>query len=428
MDLPEYEATLSDLETRLDRLKVLYEQWFQGLERLEPAIPRKEVERRFYMMRKEQVRNTALRFRFQQLVQRYTTYIAYWGRVARQIEEGTYRRDVMKMRQQRQDYRARMKGGGAYEIDIDIDPMEDGLGADADVDAALAAFDTEAPTSAVTRSPAPVPPSPPIPAEPSTGARPMLSPFSFGRPQPVAQAARGAEPATATFGRPVRSEAPTTSLQKLRPEPKTADIPTTTFARAGAAAPPPIAAPSSAPTKPLVAPARPPAAPTAAPAPARPLAAAAAVPGRPFGAPPSASAATRTAPAATQAAVPQRPVGPGGLPSAGTPARPAISPLGAPRPPVAPPASQPRPPAPVPPVARPAPRDVSDDQIRAVYDRYVDARRKNNERTDNVRYETLAKSLRDMVPKLREKHSGKSIDFEIVVKDGKVGIKPVPKG
>jgi hypothetical protein len=32
-----------------------------------------------------------------------------------------------------------------------------------------------------------------------------------------------------------------------------------------------------------------------------------------------------------------------------------------------------------------------------------------------------------MVPKLDRKHRGKQIDFQVVVKDGKVGIKPVVK-
>jgi hypothetical protein len=62
-----------------------------------------------------------------------------------------------------------------------------------------------------------------------------------------------------------------------------------------------------------------------------------------------------------------------------------------------------------------------------LYQRYVSARRDNKERTDNVRIETVAKTVRDMMPKLKEKHAGKQIDFEVVVKDGRVALKPVPK-
>ena len=47
--------------------------------------------------------------------------------------------------------------------------------------------------------------------------------------------------------------------------------------------------------------------------------------------------------------------------------------------------------------------------------------------TDRIDYETVAKSLKKMVPRLDRKHKGKRIDFQVVVKDGKVGIKPVVK-
>ena len=65
--------------------------------------------------------------------------------------------------------------------------------------------------------------------------------------------------------------------------------------------------------------------------------------------------------------------------------------------------------------------------MRQIYESYVDAKRKNNERTDNLDYEKVAKSLKKMVPKLDRKHKGKKIDFQVVVKDGKVGLKPVVK-
>ncbi|MDW8246985.1 MAG: MXAN_5187 C-terminal domain-containing protein [Sandaracinaceae bacterium] len=92
MDPAQYAERLHDAEVRLARLKSLYEQWFQGLERAEPQIPRKEFERLLEELRKNQPRNTALRFRCQQLIARYITYSNYWSRVTRQIEEGTYRR------------------------------------------------------------------------------------------------------------------------------------------------------------------------------------------------------------------------------------------------------------------------------------------------------------------------------------------------
>ena len=92
----EFEIMLSDAEVQLSRIKHLYEQWFQGIERIEPQIPRKQFDRRLHELRKVKPRNTALRFRFQTLIQRYTTLQTYWRRIGRQIEEGTYRRDLLR--------------------------------------------------------------------------------------------------------------------------------------------------------------------------------------------------------------------------------------------------------------------------------------------------------------------------------------------
>jgi hypothetical protein len=96
MDTAEIERELSDLETRIDRLRALYEQYFLGIEKMEPSIPRRDAERKIQVLRKEQIRNTAQRFKFQMLVQRYNTMQQHWARVTREIENGTYRRDVMR--------------------------------------------------------------------------------------------------------------------------------------------------------------------------------------------------------------------------------------------------------------------------------------------------------------------------------------------
>src|SRR5215472_535701 len=67
-----------------------------GIEKLEPTVPRKDVDRRIHVLRKEQIRNTALRFRFHMLLQRYNTYQTHWQRICRDIENGTYKRHVIR--------------------------------------------------------------------------------------------------------------------------------------------------------------------------------------------------------------------------------------------------------------------------------------------------------------------------------------------
>lgn len=96
MEQTEIEKLIGDLEVAVDRLRSLYEQYFMGIEKIEPTVARKDADRRIYVLRKEQIRNTALRFRFQMLIQRYNTYQTHWQRICRDIENGTYKRHVIR--------------------------------------------------------------------------------------------------------------------------------------------------------------------------------------------------------------------------------------------------------------------------------------------------------------------------------------------
>ena len=107
-----------------------------GYEKLEPSIQRKDVDRRFTHLRKQQIRNTALRFKFNVITQKFQTYSMYWTRVCRQIEEGTYKRHVIKA--------ARRFGGTETKrehddaIDVELGDFEE-----VDMDALLAEIDAE---------------------------------------------------------------------------------------------------------------------------------------------------------------------------------------------------------------------------------------------------------------------------------------------
>jgi hypothetical protein len=98
LDTREFDLYLAELENRLERLRVLYEQYFMGMERIEPQVARKDVDRRFWTLRKTRVNNTARKFRLQTLLQRYNTLQQYWQRTCRQIENGTYTRHVARAR------------------------------------------------------------------------------------------------------------------------------------------------------------------------------------------------------------------------------------------------------------------------------------------------------------------------------------------
>ena len=64
----EIQRELDELETRLERLRIKYDQYFTGIEKMLPFVSRKDVDRRFQTLHREQMRNTSLRFRFQILV------------------------------------------------------------------------------------------------------------------------------------------------------------------------------------------------------------------------------------------------------------------------------------------------------------------------------------------------------------------------
>jgi hypothetical protein len=309
----EIEMLVNELETRVDRLRALYEQYFMGIERLIPAVPHKDVERRVYVLRKEQIRNTAVRFRFQMLLQRYNTYQTHWQRVCRQIEEGTYKRH--RLRAERRF--------NADEAAIDV------------------SFSSVPPPIVE-----PIPPEPPTkPVQVHTLALDDIGDLDAILNAPVAPVKKG---------------------------------------------PPPLP-PKKAPPAPVAAVAPPPPAATAAPKPR-----------------PAWRKVENTAGAPVAAAAPVAPA-----PVAPAPAAPAPAPQ--------------KPPAPAPVAAvKPSPADLPDQRVRQLYSQYVQTRRAQNESTAAITYDAMAKSLRESSAKLREKH-GKSVDFEVTVKDGKTILKPVVK-
>jgi hypothetical protein len=96
-DTPEsIEGRIGELERKLDRLRALYESFFMGVERAPPNVARREMNRLTLEMQQEPITNASLRFRFQTLMQRWVLLTAYWNRTMREIESGTYRRDLAR--------------------------------------------------------------------------------------------------------------------------------------------------------------------------------------------------------------------------------------------------------------------------------------------------------------------------------------------
>ena len=473
MDAEEIGRLIGELENRVERLRALYEQYFMGIERLEPLTVRKDIDRRLWALRREQIRNTGLRFKLETTIQRYNTYQQYWQRIVREIEQGTYQRDLGRAAQRfgdnvvtafarrrqkmfekavtkKAERDARRTGPGASEAPVaEADEAPPSSNETFDV----TFEDSDAPAS--TRSPGVPAPSPIEPLELDIGgptrprpdpAAAVVAPFAERRGPPAAPRVpvpAGVRPAPpiASTGTPSAPAATPASPAALaapaagRPMPARPAPPATSGQAAAAApGPRPFAPPVTAP-KPAV-----PATPAAtAPKPASPAAPVATAPK------PSAPAAPAAKPAAFAVSSPQtvaasakpaspaspRPAAAGSpAPSTGSLPRPRPEVLPGQKPPVAPqrPAAPSRPDAQAPPVSREDSNSLSPIRMRQIYGAFVEAKRRANESTASVTYEKIASNLESVAKELRAKHNARSVDFEVVMKNGKPVLKPVVKG
>lgn len=90
------EAHIEDMLKKLERLRGSYESFFMGVDRTPPEFLRRDLHRQLVEMQQVPINNSALRFRFQALSQRWVQLTTYWNRVLREIEMGTYSRDLAK--------------------------------------------------------------------------------------------------------------------------------------------------------------------------------------------------------------------------------------------------------------------------------------------------------------------------------------------
>ncbi len=94
------EENLEIVHNTLERVKVLYEQYFMGIQKQPPTQIHTDCERRLRDLAQMHIRNTALRYRFATLQQKFGSYNSYWRRTLRQIEQGKYHRNLSKIGRQ----------------------------------------------------------------------------------------------------------------------------------------------------------------------------------------------------------------------------------------------------------------------------------------------------------------------------------------
>jgi hypothetical protein len=442
VNFEELDVALEELETRLERLRALYEQYFLGFEKIEPAVARKDVDRRIYLLRREKIRNTGKRFKLQTIIQRYNTFQQYWQRICREIENGTYKRHLARAERilgpdQMLTIAARRRFGRAAaerlaaeaepEARDDASPLDDieaEPGELAAMSQSLRGIERRrspssdaAPEVHADRAPLPPIPRAPVPSRlPIPGTVPPNAQQRAARPSKfeslsldmdfdswdpetsVRARNRGSLPKEEPAPPPPKEPfLPAKSAPNSAPPPAPPTAPSEPFARAKSA---PNAAPPPPPRRePRASPAPNPASPPRAIPPPKPERVAA----KPVPLPVP-SAAPKAAPAAAKPA-----------PAAAKPA-PAERPTGAPIAKIAP--VEKRVPA-----AASKTSTLSDERIRELHENLVRMKRENKE-AGQVSVESLAKTLRATEEKLRAEHKNRRIEFDVVLRDGKAVVKP----
>jgi type IV secretory pathway VirB10-like protein len=70
---------------------------------------------------------------------------------------------------------------------------------------------------------------------------------------------------------------------------------------------------------------------------------------------------------------------------------------------------------------------LSDSQMRSLYDDYLAAKKRCNEDTSKITYDSVASSVAKQIPKLMSRFRARELDFKVVIKDGKAILKAVPR-
>jgi hypothetical protein len=388
----EIQKELDELESRLERLRIKYDQYFMGTEKMLPFVVRKDVDRRFQALHREQMRNTGLRFKFQTLVQRFTTYQTYWNKIIRQIEDGTYRRDVARAMRLGLGTRNADKKNLDELTETEPEPLDPGD---------LTEVEPEGEPAAVARGNGSLGPL-------SRGGLDQLPDDLFGDSLP---------PYVHTAPPPLLPDAREPSGNPPLPPPDGEALPPPplTFSRRPTRGttddsfgdreelpllppldePPPAAAPSPRSLRIPLPGASSPSSPGVSRVPPPPPAQAT----RPPSSPGVRSLAPEASPPRVSSPSPSMPVPSIRTGPASMPATPRAS-------------------------VRPAAPPDDESPLRQLYDRYMEARRQTGESTD-VKFDSVAKQVKETIPRLAQKYEGADVKFDVAIKDGKAILRPI---
>jgi len=408
----EIEEALDAFEKLLERLRAMYEQYFLGISKVAPSQLHTEAERRQRDLTQIQIKNTALRYRYATLSQKFGAYNTYWKRTMRMIEQGRYVRDLQRVQR-----RAEHTGAAIPEEILAAMPkiMRERVKRDRANVEKIAALQGKlgpaaAPTPAVDDAmdltddaaleevhddgaPAPAPKARPAPGHIHRLDDALPDDINldemFATLTREAEAALDEQPAMvrsvprrATAPPPVATPRPAT-VHDFDPPTERAAVPPVMDQAGRRRGPttPPLRPPPMRSSSPAI---KPPAAAAVAPAPVP-----AAAPSR--ATPPSGTAIPRQA-------APGRASGPAARPGVTGQAS-ALGP----------------------------PPGMSESETRTLYNRYLKARELCGESNDGVTYDKLLRTLRSQSSRIMTDHRARGVEFGVVIKDNKVVLKAKPK-
>jgi hypothetical protein len=89
---------LADLEHKIQRLKIEYDQFFMGALRREPSLLKSEVQRVITKYVNEPPRNSMQKFKINTLTSKFQALRSLWGRTLREMEAGGGRKNRLQSR------------------------------------------------------------------------------------------------------------------------------------------------------------------------------------------------------------------------------------------------------------------------------------------------------------------------------------------
>ncbi|HCF62346.1 MAG TPA: hypothetical protein DFS52_30685 [Myxococcales bacterium] len=223
---PDQEAVAreaTELDGEIAAMRARFDQYFLGVDKQNPIKDCEALKKRILKLKGQFIRNTGLKFRVQSLHAKFQSYERLWMKTLKEIEEGTYRRDLFRLRRKNQKPTDKPKpvAEAPEEKKEKEKPRPDFYSLDEDLEADLPddlfedfvpAKKPPKPAAAppqVAKSPAAAPPSPPpVPKAPPAPRAAALSPSppAFA-PAPMPRTPTGPPPAPRAMPPPPPSQA-----------------------------------------------------------------------------------------------------------------------------------------------------------------------------------------------------------------------------